>query len=87
VHEIAHDAWVLELEDIEKDSGRVLHQLTKNDRKISGIRHKFQKGQVLYSKLRTYLNKVLIAQKDGFCTTEIIPITPINGKHPINDVY
>ena len=79
VDEIDDTAWLLELEDIEKDSGRVLQRLTKKDRSISGIRHRFHKGQLLFSKLRTYLNKVLIAYEDGFCTTEIIPITPING--------
>ena len=79
VEKIGNDDWVLELEDIEKDTGRILQRLSKKDRKISGIRHQFKKGQILYSKLRTYLNKVLIADEDGFCTTEIIPITPING--------
>ena len=79
VEKIGNDDWVLELEDIEKDTGRILQRLSKKDRKISGIRHQFKKGQILYSKLRTYLNKVLIADEDGFCTTEIIPITPIDG--------
>ena len=79
VEKIGNDDWVLELEDIEKDNGRILQRLSKKDRKISGIRHQFKKGQILYSKLRTYLNKVLIADEDGFCTTEIIPITPIDG--------
>ena len=83
VDEIDEDAWVLELEDIEKDSGRVLHRLTKKDRSINGIRHRFKKGQVLYSKLRTYLNKVLVASEDGYCTTEILPITPIKGINPL----
>ena len=82
VDDIGEEDWVLELEDIEKDSGRVLRKLTKTDRRISGIRHRFRKGQVLYSKLRTYLNKVLVADEDGFCTTEIIPITPIDGIDP-----
>ena len=36
----------------------------------------------MYSKLRTYLNKVFVANEDGFCTTEIIPITPIEGINP-----
>ena len=80
--EIDDSAWVLELEDIEKDSGRLLHQIEKKERIISGIRHRFKKGQILYSKLRTYLNKVLVAPDDGFCTTEIIPITPIDGIDP-----
>lgn len=83
VDEIGNEDWVLELEDIEKDSGRVLQKFTKKDRRISGIRYRFKKGQVLYSKLRTYLNKVLVADEDGFCSTEIIPITPINGINPL----
>ena len=82
VDTIENDAWVLELEDIEKDSGRLIRKLAKTERNISGIRHRFQKGQVLYSKLRTYLNKVLLAPYDGYCTTEIVPITPIKGLDP-----
>ena len=63
---------MLELEDIEKDTANFIQHLNKNERKINGTRHKFQKGQILYSKLRTYLNKVLVAPNDGFCTTEIM---------------
>lgn len=66
--------WVLELEDIEKDSGNIVEQKYKENRTINGVRHRFIKGNVLYSKLRTYLNKVLVAPADGYCTTEIIPI-------------
>ena len=32
----------------------------------------FFAGNILYSKLRPYLNKVLIADMDGFCTSEIL---------------
>ena len=71
---IPETAWVLELEDIEKDSGKILQCFSKSERQINGVRHRFKKGDVLYSKLRTYLNKVLVATKDGFCTTEIMPI-------------
>ena len=74
VDDIRNDSWILELEDIEKDTGRVLVQYTKAEREIKGVRHSFSVGNVLYSKLRTYLNKVLLAKNDGFCTTEIIPI-------------
>lgn len=55
VDDIDNTDWVLELEDIEKDSANIIQHLTKNDRKINGTRHKFQKGEILYSKLRTYL--------------------------------
>lgn len=74
VKDISDDAWVLELEDIEKDSGRIINFITKKERQINGVRHSFKEGDVLYSKLRTYLNKVLVAPQDGFCTTEIMPI-------------
>ena len=74
VEKIGQEEWVLELEDIEKDTARIIQFKTKSDREIKGTRHKFSKGCVLYSKLRTYLNKVLVPDKDGFCTTEIIPI-------------
>jgi len=66
--------WVLELEDIEKDSGRIITKKVKQERAINGVRHRFAKDNVLYSKLRTYLNKVLVAPTDGYCTTEIIPV-------------
>ena len=72
VEDIANNSWILELEDIEKDSANIIQYQTKNDRNINGTRHKFQKGEILYSKLRTYLNKVLVAPNDGFCTTEIM---------------
>ena len=73
VLKIPEEDWVLELEDVEKDSGRLIQTLSRKDRKISGVRCEIECGQILYSKLRTYLNKVLIAPKKGFCTTEIIP--------------
>lgn len=74
VDDIALSKWILELEDIEKDSGRIVAQRSKKDRTVNGVRHRFDKGDVLYSKLRTYLNKVLVAPENGYCTTEIIPI-------------
>ena len=67
--------WVLELEDIEKDSAQLVQKLNRKERNISGVRSQFEKGQILYSKLRTYLNKVLVAPSNGYCTTEIIPFS------------
>ena len=71
---IPGDAWVLDLEDIEKETGRLLCRITKRDRPSASSKHVFRKGNVLYSKLRTYLNKVLVADQDGYCTSEILPL-------------
>jgi type I restriction enzyme, S subunit len=83
VDEIADDEWVLELEDIEKDSAYIVQHLHKGERQINGVRHKFSKGDILYSKLRTYLNKVLVAPNAGYCTTEIVAFR-VYG-HILND--
>ncbi len=71
---IADDAWILDLEDIEKDTGRIITFISKAEREFSSNKHYFHAGQVLYSNLRPYLNKVLIAPKSGYCTSEIIPL-------------
>ena len=72
---ITDNEWILELEDIEKDTGKILSYVLKSERQSVSQKHKFCKGQLLYSKLRPYLNKVLIAPKDGYCTSEILPLT------------
>jgi type I restriction enzyme, S subunit len=81
--EISSDAWVLELEDIEKDSSKLLQRLTFAQRQSKSTKNRFRAGDVLYGKLRPYLNKILIADCDGYCSTEILPLRAnqaINGR-------
>ena len=66
------DSWILDLEDIEKDSGRLLQKKRMKELLSKSDKHLFYKGNVLYSKLRPYLNKVIVADEDGACTTEIL---------------
>ena len=70
--DIAPDAWILDLEDIEKDSGKILVKKRKKDLTVKSDKHEFNVGNVLYSKLRPYLNKVVIADEKGYCTSEIL---------------
>ena len=72
--DIADSAWILDLEDIEKDSGVILQKVRQDERNAGSTKHRFHKGQVLYSKLRPYLNKVVLADEDGYCTSEILPL-------------
>ncbi|MBC5771383.1 restriction endonuclease subunit S [Dysosmobacter segnis] len=72
--DIADSAWILDLEDIEKNSGIVLQKVRQGERNAGSTKHRFHKGQVLYSKLRPYLNKVVLADEDGYCTSEILPL-------------
>ena len=72
--EISKEEWVLELEDIEKDSGVLLKKIYQDERGAVSNKNKFSKGNVLYGKLRPYLNKCIIAEDDGYCSTEIVPM-------------
>ena len=74
--EITPETWVLELEDVERDSSRVLQRVTFSERRSKSTKNRFSRGDVLYGKLRPYLNKVVYADASGVCTTEIVPIKP-----------
>jgi type I restriction enzyme S subunit len=65
---------VLDLEEIEKDTSRILRFTQFKEKQSSSTKAKFLPGDVLYGKLRPYLNKVVVAPKRGFCTTELVPI-------------
>jgi len=73
--------WGLDLEDIEK-GGRLLEHKTVGERKAVGDKTVFTKGDVLYSKLRPYLLKILVAPDDGICTPEIVPFRVYGGIDP-----
>ena len=79
--EITPDTWLLDLEDIEKGTSRILNRVKFSERQSKSTKSTFQKGDVLYGKLRPYLDKVVVADSDGVCTTEIVPIVPLNGIH------
>ena len=81
-NEIEEEDWIIDLEDIEKDSGKILAFKTKKQIDAKSTKHVFIKGNVLYSKLRPYLNKCVIAPKNGFCTSEILPLD--FGEHIYN---
>ncbi len=80
--EIPDGAWILDLEDIEKDSGKILQKVTNKLRKSTSTKHQFRPGMVLYSKLRPYLNKVIVANESGYCTSEILPLRFVKDVQP-----
>ena len=80
--QVADNTWVLELEDIEKESSRLLNKVRYTERQFKSSKNRFERGDVLYGKLRPYLDKVLVADEPGVCTTEIIPIRGYLGLLP-----
>lgn len=56
------------LENIESGSGRYIDTTSE----VEGMANRFCKNNVLFGKLRPYLSKVYLAEKDGICSTEFI---------------
>ncbi|CAM5276543.1 restriction endonuclease subunit S [Eoetvoesiella caeni] len=80
--EIAEDTWLLDLEDIEKETSRLIGRARYFQRESKSTKSTFKEGDVLYGKLRPYLDKVLVADSAGVCTTEIVPIVPSKAVIP-----
>lgn len=74
--ELKPDLWLLELEDIEKETSVVLKRFRVSDRDSLSTKSQFEVGDILYGKLRPYLNKVVVADEPGYSTTEIVAIRP-----------
>jgi type I restriction enzyme S subunit len=66
--------YLIDLEDVEKNTSRLLRKRRIEDVDIRGEKTTFEPGDVVYSKLRPYLNKVFIPDFHGTCSTEMIPI-------------
>lgn len=60
------------LEDVESGSGRYLPTEGNSRQTEDSTVGVFEKGQVLYGKLRPYLRKAIIANFDGVCSTEFL---------------
>ena len=66
--------WLLNLDMIKPNTGEILEKVYINSQNIPTSSISFKKGTVLYSKLRPYLNKVVIADENGYGTSELIPL-------------
>lgn len=60
------------LEDIESNTGKYLGSMEA--KKVKSTTFYFNKHHLLYGRLRPYLNKVLVPEFEGHCSTEIFPL-------------
>jgi type I restriction enzyme S subunit len=61
-------------DSIEKGTGKLLFRRTVKESGAKGPNNKFQRGQILYSKIRPSLSKAVIAEFDGLCSADMYPI-------------
>lgn len=76
--EILDDDFLIALENIESHTGKFIE--TSSEYENNGI--KFKRDNLLYNKLRPYLNKVFLADKDGICVGDIIVIDCTQKLYP-----
>lgn len=68
--------WLLNLDMIESNTGKVIEKHYCSIDEAGSSTHWFDEQHVLYSKLRPYLNKVVLPDALGLATTELVPILP-----------
>jgi len=71
--------WHLNLDQIESQTGRVLSKQRAPSSEAGNSTLVFDEGNVLYSKLRPYLNKVVHPDEPGIATSELVPLRPRPG--------
>ena len=79
------NVWQLNLDAVESDTGKVIEKVLVDAADIKTSNVGFNTEHVLYSKLRPYLNKVVLPDESGVCTTEMVPLLP--DKEILNRVY
>lgn len=67
------------LEHIESNTGEFLERAVVKGATVKSTKKLFNPGCLLYGKLRPYLNKVVLADFDGVCSTDILVLLPKNG--------
>lgn len=70
------DVWVLNLDAIESNNGKILEKRYIKYSEIPASVIYFDNRHILYSKLRPYLNKVVLPDEKGFATSELVPLIP-----------
>ncbi len=68
--------WQITLDHVEANTGVLLKKSIRPYSEAGSSTHGFDDRYVLYSKLRPYLNKVLLPDEEGVCTTELVPMLP-----------
>jgi type I restriction enzyme S subunit len=67
---------------IESGTGRLLGEVTAKEQGAISGKYLFQPGDVVYSKIRPYLRKAILAHFEGLCSADMYPLRSLAGVHP-----
>lgn len=77
--------WLLNLDMVAQQTGMILNKVLCDSKDIGDSTIMFDASNVLFSKLRPYLNKVVLPDSFGYGTSEFVPLKPVNTK--LNRVF
>ena len=67
-------------DSIESNTGKLLKTESARDQRVSGPVYEFAGERVLYSKIRPYLNKLTVIDLQGYCSSDMYPLSPNRSK-------
>ena len=76
ITKVKNKYWLLNLDKVESHTGKILSKDYYDSNEIGSSTITFDENNVLYSKLRPYLNKVVIPNDTGYATSELVPLKP-----------
>lgn len=72
--------WILIAPDhIESETGRLIARQTAAEQGAISGKYVFNAGDVVYSKIRPYLRKAVLAYERGLCSADMYPLRPVDG--------
>ncbi len=72
--------WLLNLDMVQSNTGEIINKVYVNPNDLGNSTTTFSSEHVLYSKLRPYLNKVVLPRECGYSTSELLPLLPNKTK-------
>jgi type I restriction enzyme, S subunit len=64
-------------DNIQKNTGKLLNYKTVREDDVKSANHYFYSGQLIYSKVRPKLNKVIRVNFEGLCSADMYPLKPL----------
>ncbi len=78
-----YSSWVLVAPDhIQPGTGRLLKTSTAAEQGAISGKYGFLPGDVIYSKIRPYLRKAVVADREGLCSADMYPLRPTPAMNP-----
>ena len=61
---------------IESGTGKLLDKQTAGEQRAISGKYRFDAGDIVYSKIRPYLRKAILADFEGLCSADMYPLKP-----------